>query len=60
MAPMPVSWRGLPAELVPVFRRRSTHELFMALACGVILAGGRCTVVALAAAAGMAQRWRRA
>jgi hypothetical protein len=57
---MPVSWRGLLAELAPVFRRRSTHELFMALACGVILAGGRRTVVALAAAAGMAQRWRRA
>lgn len=60
MVPMPASWRGLLAELGPVFRRRSTHGLFMALACGVVLAGGRRTVVALAAAAGMVDRWRRA
>ncbi len=58
--PMPVTWRDLLEELAPEFRRRSTHALFMALACGMILAGGRRTVVALAAAAGMARQWRRA
>ena len=57
--PMPATWRGLLEELAPEFKRRSTHALFMALACGVILAGGRRTVVALAAAAGMARQWRR-
>ncbi|MGO9295611.1 MAG: transposase [Streptosporangiaceae bacterium] len=57
---MPVTWRDLLEELAPEFRRRSTHALFMALACGMILAGGRRTVVALAAAAGMARQWRRA
>lgn len=41
------------------FRRRSTHRLFVALACGMILAGRR-TVVAMAAAAGMAEQFRRA
>ena len=58
--PMPATWGDLLEELRPVFRRRSTHGLFVMLACGVILAGGRRTVVALAAAAGMAERWRRA
>ena len=58
--PMPVTWRDLLEELAPEFRRRSTHALFMALACGMILAGGRRTVVALAAAAGTARQWRRA
>jgi hypothetical protein len=57
---MPATWRDLLEELAPVFRRRSTHALFVALACGMILAGGRRTVVALAAAAGMARQWRRA
>ena len=51
--PMPVTWRDLLEELAPVFARRSTHRLFTALACGMILAG-RSTVVAMAAAAGMA------
>ena len=57
--PMPATWRDLLEELAPVFRRRSTHRLFVALACGMILAD-RSTVVAMAAAAGMADRWRRA
>ena len=57
--PMPATWRDLLEELAPVFARRSTHRLFVALACGMILAD-RSTVVAMAAAAGMAQRWRRA
>ena len=57
--PMPATWRDLLEELLPAFRRRSTHVLFMALACGMILAGRR-TVVAMAAAAGMAERFRRA
>lgn len=56
---MPVTWRDLLDELAPVFSRRSTHRLFVALACGMILAD-RSTVVAMAAAAGMAERWRRA
>jgi hypothetical protein len=56
---MPVTWRDLLEELAPAFRRRSTHRLFVALACGMILAD-RSTVVAMAAAAGMADRWRRA
>ena len=58
--PMPSSWRELLQELEPVFSRRSTHRLFAALACGMIVCGGRRTVVALAAAAGMARQWRRA
>ena len=57
--PMPVTWRDLLEELAPAFSRRSTHRLFMALACGMILAD-RSTVVAMAAAGGMAGRWRRA
>jgi hypothetical protein len=56
---MSATWRGLLEELAPAFRRRSTHALFMALACGMILAGRR-TVVAMAAAAGMAGQFRRA
>lgn len=35
---MPAEWRGLLEELAPVFARRSTHRLFMLLACGLILA----------------------
>src|SRR5260370_19743499 len=56
---VPATWQALLEELAPVFRRRSTHALFMALACGMILATRR-TVVAMAAAAGMAERFRRA
>jgi DDE superfamily endonuclease len=56
---VPATWRGLLEELAPVFRRRAAHALFMALACGMILASRR-TVVAMAAAAGMASRFRRA
>ena len=36
--PMPREWRELLEELAPVFARRSTHRLFMVLACGLILA----------------------
>ena len=57
--PMPSSWRDLLEELEPVFSRRSTHRLFVLLASGMILAD-RSTVVAMAGAAGMAGRWRRA
>jgi hypothetical protein len=57
--PMPPGWRDLLGELAPVFARRSTFRLFMALACGMVLAD-RSTVVAMAAAAGMAHQWRRA
>jgi len=53
---VPATWGDLLEELAPAFRRRSTHVLFMALACGMILASRR-TVVAMAAAAG---RFRRA
>jgi hypothetical protein len=56
---VPATWRDLLEELAPVFKRRSTHALFIALACGMILASRR-TVVAMAAAAGMAARFRRA
>jgi hypothetical protein len=56
---VPATWRALLEELAPVFQRRSTHTLFIALACGMILASRR-TVVAMAAAAGMAARFRRA
>jgi hypothetical protein len=42
-----------------VFARRSTHRLFMALACGLILAD-RGTVTGMAAAAGLGQQWRPA
>jgi hypothetical protein len=57
--PMPATWRDLLEELAPVFARRSTHRLFMALACGMILAD-RSTVVAMATAGEMAGKWRRA
>src|SRR6266487_51130 len=56
---VPATWRDLLEELAPAFKRRSTHALFMALACGMILASRR-TVAAMAAAAGMAARFRRA
>lgn len=57
--PMPREWRELLEELAPVFARRSTHRLFMALACGLILAD-RGTVTGMAAAAGIGRQWRRA
>ncbi len=57
--PMPSTWGDLLEELAPVFARRSTYRLFVALACGMILAD-RSTVVAMAAAGGMAGKWRRA
>jgi hypothetical protein len=56
---MPAEWRWLLEELAPVFARRSTHRLFMALACGLILAD-RGTVTGMAAAAGIGRQWRRA
>src|SRR2546422_2929403 len=56
--PMPATWRDLLEELAPVFARRSTHRLLVALACGMILAD-RSTVVAMAAAGGIAGKWRR-
>jgi len=56
---VPATWRGLLEELAPAFERRSTHALFMALACGMILASRR-TVAAMAAAAGRAAQFRRA
>src|SRR5260370_40657184 len=56
--PMPPQWRGLLEELAPVFARRSTHRLFMALACGLILAD-RGTVTGMAAASGTGRQWRR-
>ena len=33
--PVPATWREVLEELWPAFRRRSTHALFMALACGM-------------------------
>jgi DDE superfamily endonuclease len=59
MLPMPATWGDLLGELGPVFRRRSTYQLFVLLACGMVLAGRR-TVVAMAAAAGIAGQFRRA
>lgn len=56
---MPREWREMLDELAPVFARRSTHRLFMALACGLILAD-RGTVTGMAAAAGIGRQWRRA
>ena len=56
---MPAEWRGLLEELAPVFARRSTHRLFMLLACALILAD-RGTVTGMAAAAGIGRQWRRA
>jgi len=52
--PVPATWRDLLEELAPVFTRRSTHRLFVVLACGMILAD-RSTVVGMAAAAGFYQ-----
>ena len=59
MLPMPATWNNLLGELGPAFRRRSTHKLFVVLASGMILAGRR-TVVAMAAAAGIGDQFRRA
>jgi DDE superfamily endonuclease len=56
---MPAQWRDLLEELAPVFARRSTHRLFVVLACGLILAD-RGTVTGMAAAAGIGRQWRRA
>ncbi len=56
---VPATWRDLLEELAPAFKRRSARALFTALACGMVLASRR-TVVAMAAAAGMAARFRRA
>jgi SRSO17 transposase len=56
---MPAEWRGMLEELAPVFARRSTHRLFMVLACGLILAD-RGTVTGMAAAAGIRRQWQRA
>lgn len=52
--PMPREWRDLLEELAPVSARRSTHRLFMVLACGLILAD-RGMVTGMAAAAGIAR-----
>jgi len=57
--PMPAEWRELLEQLAPAFARRSTHRLFMTLACGLILAD-RGTVTGMAAAAGLGRQWRRA
>ena len=57
--PMPPQWRDLLGQLAPVFARRSTYRLFTAVACGLILAD-RGTVTGMAAAAGIAHRWRQA
>jgi hypothetical protein len=56
---MPAEWRGLLEQVAPAFARRSTHRLFMLLACGLILAD-RGTVTGMAAAAGIGRQWRRA
>ena len=56
---MPPQWRDLLEQLAPVFARRSTHRLFMGLACGLIVAD-RGTVTGMAAAAGIGREWRRA
>src|SRR5258708_34723413 len=55
---VPAAWRALLEELAPAFRRRSTHALFMALACGLILAS-RGTGGGVAAPAGVGARGRR-
>ncbi len=58
--PMPSCWRNLLAEAGRgVFARRSTLRLFLALASGLVLAESG-TVVAMAAAGGIAGQWRRA
>jgi len=57
---MPAEWRELLEQAAAgVFRRRPTRHLFMALACGLILAD-RGTVTGMAAAAGIGRQWRRA
>jgi hypothetical protein len=56
---MPAEWRDLLEQVAPAFARRSTHRLFMLLACGLILAD-RGTVTGMAAAAGIGRQWRRA
>ncbi len=58
--PMPACWRNLLEEAGQgVFARQSTVRLFLALASGLVLAE-RGTVVAMAAAGGIAGQWRRA
>jgi hypothetical protein len=58
--PMPPQWRDLLEQAAGgVFARRSTRQLFMALACGLILTD-RGTVTGMAAAAGIGRQWRRA
>jgi hypothetical protein len=58
--PMPSCWRNLLEEAGRgVFARRSTLRLFLVLASGLVLAE-RGTVVAMAAAGGIAGQWRRA
>jgi len=58
--PMPPEWRDLLEQAAGgVFARRSTRHLFMALACGLVLAD-RGTVTGMAAAAGIGRQWRRA
>jgi hypothetical protein len=56
---MPAEWRDLLEQVAPAFARRSTHRLFMLLACGLILAD-QGTVTGMAAAAGIGRQWRRA
>jgi len=57
--PVPAEWRDLLEQVAPAFARRSTHRLFMLLACGLIMAD-RGTVTGMAAAAGIGRQWRRA
>ena len=57
--PMPRAVAGPAGRAGGVFARRSTQRLFMALACGLILAD-RGTVTGMAAAAGIGRQWRRA
>ena len=57
---MPPEWRDLLEQAAGgMFARRSTRRLFMALACGLVLAE-RGTVTGMAAAAGIGHQWRRA
>ena len=57
---MPSCWRNLLEEAGQgVFARKSALRLFLALASGLVLAD-RGTVVAMAAAGGIAGQWRRA
>src|SRR6266536_6299823 len=58
--PMPLQWRDVLEQAAGgVFKRRPTRRLFMALACGLILAD-RGTVTGMAAAAGIGRQWRQA